>query len=89
MSDLTDPEKRFILTAEDIALVNPNTQTLPVFRTRRDAGLTKTIYEHVPVLSQEGSVENPWEIRILLIFMMNTDSGIFLREPGSRLFPLI
>src|SRR5690606_23965644 len=36
-SEVRDPEKRFTLTPEDIALLNPNTKTCPVFRTRRDA----------------------------------------------------
>ncbi len=51
---LTDPERRFTLSAEDIALVNPNTRTCPIFRTRRDAELTKAIYRCVPVLVREG-----------------------------------
>ena len=40
MAELTDPERRFPLAAEDFAAVNPNTGTAPVFRTRRDAELT-------------------------------------------------
>ena len=37
--DLADPDRHFILTAADLALINPNTRTCPVFRTRRDAEL--------------------------------------------------
>ena len=33
------------LSADDIALLNPNTQTCPIFRTQRDAELTKAIYQ--------------------------------------------
>jgi len=47
---LRDPRRVFSLTPADIARINPNTRTLPVFRTRQDAELTKAIYERVPVL---------------------------------------
>ncbi|MEX0874892.1 MAG: N-6 DNA methylase, partial [Actinomycetota bacterium] len=76
--DLADPERRFTLTASDFELLNPNTRTCPVFRTRRDAEITKKIYRNVPVLVKEGPPEeNPWGIKFLLMFMMNTDSHLF------------
>ncbi len=40
----------FALTPEDFALVNPNTGTAPVFRTPRDAEITRGIYRRLPVL---------------------------------------
>ena len=40
--------------ADDFALLNPNTRTCPIFRSRRDAELTKAIYRRVPVLVREG-----------------------------------
>ena len=43
MAELEDPERRFDLTPEDFARVNPNTATAPVFLTRRDAALTTAI----------------------------------------------
>ncbi len=52
-SELSDPERRFMLTAEDFRLLNPNTRTAPIFRSRRDAELTKHIYRRVPVLINE------------------------------------
>lgn len=42
--DLADSERRFALSPDEIALMNPNTGTVPVFRTRRDAELTKALY---------------------------------------------
>ncbi len=77
--DLRDDERRFTLTAEDIALLNPNTRTCPIFRGRRDAELTKAIYRRVPVFVDEskGEAGNPWGFQGLLMFMMNTASGIF------------
>lgn len=70
--------KRFSLSAEEIALINPNTGTCPVFRSRRDAEITLGIYRRVPVLLKKGDPdENPWRIAFQLMFMMNTDSHLF------------
>src|SRR5690606_39633216 len=49
VADLRDDQRRFTLTAEEIALLNPNTRTCPIFRSKRDAELTKAIYRRVPV----------------------------------------
>lgn len=78
VDDLNDPERRFELTAEDIRLLNPNTRTCPIFRTRRDAEITKGIYRRVPVLVREGDPDgNPWGIRFSTMFHMSNDSGLF------------
>jgi len=79
VSDLGDPERRFTLSPEDFALLNPNTKTCPIFRTRRDAEITKAIYRRVPVLvnNSKGDAGNPWGFKGLLMFMMNTDSHRF------------
>ena len=78
-ADLGDAERRFVLTAEDIALLNPNTRTCPIFRSRRDAELTRYIYRRVPVLINEGDAEkgNPWGIRFMAMFHMANDSRLF------------
>lgn len=76
--DLQDEGRRFALTAEEILLVNPNTKTCPIFRSRRDADLTLSIYRRVPVLVSKGAEEdNSWGIRFQLMFMMNTASHLF------------
>jgi hypothetical protein len=81
---LDDPDRRFTLTGEEIALLNPNTRTCPVFRSRRDAELTKGVYRRVPVLVREGQPDgNPWGFRGLLMFMMNTASHLF--QTGEQL----
>jgi hypothetical protein len=41
-TQLTDHERRFSLSAQDFALLNPNTRTCPIFRYRRDAELLPT-----------------------------------------------
>ncbi|WP_223299812.1 Eco57I restriction-modification methylase domain-containing protein [Meiothermus taiwanensis] len=77
VAHLKDPERVFSLTPEDFALLNPNTRTCPVFRTRTDAERTVKIYQRVPVLWREEPEENPWGIRFLAMFHMSSDSGLF------------
>lgn len=50
---LVDPDRRFELSAADFGLLNPNTRTCPIFRSRRDAEITKAVYRRVPVLINE------------------------------------
>lgn len=73
MSELHDADRTFNLTAPEIALINPNTRTCPIFRSRRDAEITKKIYARVPVLVDEakGDDGNPWGLTIRRVFDMN------------------
>jgi hypothetical protein len=86
--DLSNPNRRFTLIDEDIALLNPNTWTCPVFRTRTDADLTKAIYRRVPVLAHEAKKANLWEIRFVTMFHMANDSHLFKSADGPELLPL-
>jgi len=77
---IKDTERRFALTAEDIALLNPATKTCPIFRSRRDAELTKAVYRKVPVLTSSG-----WDLALRRLLNSADDSGKFLdyRVDGS------
>lgn len=93
VADLDDPERRFALTPADFRLLNPNTRTAPIFRTRRDAELTRHIYRRVPVLVEEaaGASGNPWGVEFRQgLFNMTTHSHLFrtcqqLEAQGFRL----
>jgi hypothetical protein len=76
-AQVRDPERRFSLTSDDFALLNPNTGTCPIFRTRVDAELTRKIYRNVPVWVNESRSLDPWKFKGLLMFMMNTASALF------------
>jgi len=78
-AQLTDPERRFTLSPQEIARINPNTKTAPVFRSRADAELTAKIYDRVPVLIDEakGKDGNPWGLSFARLFDMSNDSGLF------------
>lgn len=86
--ELRDEWRRFTLSAADIALINPNTRTCPIFRSRRDAELTKAVYRRVPVLVNERTEANPWGIRFMTMFHMSGDSKLFQTAPGEGLLPL-
>ena len=76
---LAEPERNFTLSPEQIAAINPNTRTAPVFRSRADAALTAKIYANAPVLIEEGKgpAGNPWGIRFARLFDMANDSDLF------------
>jgi hypothetical protein len=77
-SDLRDEERRFTLSGADLALLNPNTHTCPIFRSSRDAELTKAIYRRVPVLIRDGPPEeNTWGVRFATLFHMTNDADSF------------
>lgn len=92
-SDLLDQRRRFSLSPLDFALLNPNTRTCPVFRSQADAALTKKLYSSTPVLWREElrnqadeviqTVHNPWGLQFQLMFMMNSDSGLFQNHPAT------
>ncbi|MGO9744535.1 MAG: Eco57I restriction-modification methylase domain-containing protein [Roseiarcus sp.] len=73
------PEQRFTMTARDFALVNPNTGTAPIFRTKRDAQLTTAIYRRLPVLvdRSSGTEAKAWPVRYSTMFHMTNDSALF------------
>jgi hypothetical protein len=74
---IQDPNRVFTLTPEDIFLLNPNTKTCPVFRGNSDAEITRGIYRRVPVLVNEVTRDDPWGIRLMTMFHMSNDSGLF------------
>jgi hypothetical protein len=61
VEDLHDEFRPFGLSVEDIGRLNPNTFTCPIFRSARDAELTKSLYRRVPIFRVE-SAENPCKI---------------------------
>lgn len=81
IEDALDPARhRMIdLTPKDLARFNPNTKTTPIFRTRRDASITKAIYQRVPILSDHGRKTggNPWGVMYFTMFHQTNDAEHF------------
>lgn len=77
------PDRRFQLAADEVLLINPNTGTLPMFRTRRDADITVGIFSRHPVLIREQDPKgNPWGLSMPTLFHMTNDSGLFEEAEG-------
>jgi hypothetical protein len=83
---LDDPRRRFTLSPAQIAAINPNTKTTPLFRARRDAELTAQIYARVPVLIDEATGEdgNPWGVSFMRMLDMANDSRLFRNSSQLR-----
>jgi len=77
MKDLADEKRHFTLTREDLNLINPNTLTCPIFRTKTDAEITRKIYLTAPVMANEKTETNSWNVRFATIFHMANDSYRF------------
>ena len=76
---INDQDRCFPLAPADFVRVNPNTGTAPVFRTRRDADITRGIYERHPVLVDRsgGEERRVWPVRYHTMFHMTNDSASF------------
>ncbi|MHC4620754.1 MAG: Eco57I restriction-modification methylase domain-containing protein [Planctomycetota bacterium] len=92
MQEIKHDNRHVSLSTDDFKLLNPNTRTCPVFRSERDAELTKAIYRRVPVLLDQRRHEggNPWGIRYMLMFHQSFDAAHFqhakkLQQKGFRL----
>jgi hypothetical protein len=77
LSDVS--EKRFQLAAEEVLALNPNTGTLPTFRTRKDAEITLSIYARHPILVRDDvNGGDPWSLTFSQgLFNMASDSDQF------------
>jgi hypothetical protein len=88
-SQIHDPRRRFTLTPEEFKLINPNTLTCPVFRSEKDAELTKKLYRMAPVLINEDQKNgNSWGIFFMTMLHMSGDSHLFVNADGDGLLPL-
>jgi hypothetical protein len=72
-------QKWFHLRPEQIAALNPNTKTLPIFRADMDAQITTGVYGRLPVFMEEakGVAGNLWGASFVAMFHMANDSGLF------------
>ena len=79
ISTISNKDRCFPLSPEDFARVNPNTGTAPIFRSSRDADITRRIYERHPVLVDRSSGQEvkTWPIKYMTMFHMTNDSHLF------------
>lgn len=89
--DLRRRNQTFELSREDIVLLKPNTRTTPIFRSRRDAEITKKIYRKMALIRNQSEPHDqiPWKFEFRQLFNMASDSGLFrtwkqLEQQGAR-----
>jgi hypothetical protein len=79
LAEVNDPERVFPISAEEIGRINPNSGTAPIFRSRRDKGITSGIYARLPVLTDRSGTApvSVWPLRCVQMLNMTTDSHQF------------
>ncbi len=78
VSETTDPARVVSLMPAEISALNPNTGTMPIFMSRRDADITLACYRRHPVLIRDGAANgNPWGLHFTRLFDMANDSDAF------------
>lgn len=77
-----DPSRRYSLSADKIALFNPNTRTFPIFFRRRDADINLAMYGRAGVLWPDSKEDGgPWRVSFVRMFDMTNDAGLFRTRP--------
>ncbi len=76
--ELLDPGRTWILSRSDIACINPNTLTMPLFPAERDATIVRGIYARLRCLDETGA-EYPgrWHAPMQRMLHMGDDSHLF------------
>ncbi|SDR05963.1 Eco57I restriction-modification methylase domain-containing protein [Natronobacterium texcoconense] len=92
VEELRSGKGHFRLTSEDFKTVNPNTLTCPTFKDERTRDIAMQIYRSHPILIDEDSGRNTWDIEYHTMFHMSNDDDLFadntivsLREQGLEL----
>lgn len=88
LDELGNPDRLFSLNKSDFERLNPNTRTCPIFRSRRDAEITRAIYGRVPVLLREKRGEhepeiNPWGASLTAMLHMSNASNLFVTRADA------
>lgn len=81
VDQLRDERRRFTLSPGDFILINPNTLTCPIFRSSKDAELTKSLYRNnvaLKIKNADSKLKSDWNIVLRRMFDKSTDSKKFL-----------
>jgi hypothetical protein len=80
-TDLQDQERVFVVSAETIERLSPNTKTFPIVRSTKDLRVVSQIYKRLPILVREvAPISNPWNCQLASAFHMANDSDVFKTE---------
>mgnify|MGYP006277211779 CR=1 FL=1 len=81
VADINSDSRIIEITRGELAVLNPNTRTYPVFQTRRDALISLRCHSESGVLVDRNitslALSNPWNIRMASMYHMTNDSHLF------------
>ena len=80
---LKEQRRHIYFAPNDLELMSPNTQTVPLVRTKADLTLCRKLYLKAPVLANKNIDNNPWPAISLRGFNMTDDSHLFISAQGS------
>ncbi|MES0175393.1 N-6 DNA methylase [Mesorhizobium sp. M0006] len=84
-AQISEPERIFHLSPSQISVINPNTQTAPIFRTEGDAELASRIYSgSVPLLNEGSQNGNPWGVYYLRLIDFGDHKEELFDEERAR-----
>ncbi len=86
---LNQETRHFKLSRTEIGLLNPNSNTCPVFRTGIDSRLSKDIYARIPILHNEISDEKTWAVRFFRMVDTASDSHMFIQKDEDYVSGLV
>jgi len=90
--DAPPPGRSWRLDVATVRRVNPNSATVPLFGTSRDAAVVTGIHERLPVLRRRDAagavVDDPWQARLVTPLHMTRDARWFAPAPAPGLLPL-
>ncbi|MCZ8164035.1 MAG: hypothetical protein O9336_18690 [Microcystis sp. LE19-98.1E] len=68
-----------LMDAVTLQSVNPNTGTMPVFRSAEDGRIVSSVYSRIPVFVRKNASlsECDWNVKYFTMFHMTNDSGMF------------
>lgn len=89
VKDLDDQRRHFAMSSEDVHLINPNTLTMPVIRSKKDFEVVKKVYENSKVVWNDTIEDgNTYNIQYGPLFHMTNDSNLFFDSPSPTRLPL-
>jgi hypothetical protein len=86
VEEIDDPQRSYTLTADEIAAINPNTLTAPLFRRSALAQVTARVHRSAPILLNEAreACGNPWSIQFLEMFNMTGEEARFIEAAAAE-----
>ena len=77
VEDVDKEDRIYELLPDDLALLNPNTLTLPTIKNKKDVNIVIKIHKNTPILHQDNVMTNKWGVSFGGMFHMTNDAPLF------------